>query len=103
MSEKLAYSTSGSKESQKDEEPLKVEGPLKMRLETKGRGGKSVTVVFNFSYSKSEAKSFLKDLQSKLGCGGTFKDGRIEFRGDMRDRIEAYLKEKGVKIIRAGG
>ena len=79
-------------------------GPLKVRLETKGRGGKAVSVLFNLPFpTEAEAVAVMKELQSSLGCGATFKDGQIELRGDVRDRIEAYFSKRGVKLVRAGG
>ena len=74
-----------------------------MRLETKGRGGKSVTVLFNLDFEESEAKALMKDMQTRLACGATFKEGRIEMRGDLRDRVEQYFDDKGMKVVRAGG
>jgi len=74
-----------------------------MRLEKNGRGGKQVTVLFNLPYSDDEARNLLKTLQGLLGTGGTYKDGAMEFRGDMRDRIEAYFTKNSLKIVRAGG
>lgn len=106
MSNKPVYSTNktqaGADKNTAKDRPL-ASGPLKMRLETKGRAGKAVTVLFNLPMSEVEAKALMRDLQEKLGCGATFKDGSIELRGDMRDRIEAQLVAKGMKVVRAGG
>lgn len=109
MAEKLAYSTETKEKKPKGRSSSpspsgkKGEGPIKMRLETKGRGGKAVTVLFNLPYDKTEAKKLMKELQAMLACGGTYKDGVIEFRGDMRDRIEDIFAKKGLKVVRAGG
>ena len=78
-------------------------GPCKMRLETKGRGGKSVTVVWNFPFAEAEVRSLMKDLQNKCACGATFKDSRIEFQGDIRNRILEYFRDKSWKLVQAGG
>lgn len=80
-----------------------AEGPIKMRLETKGRGGKAVTILFNLPMTPNEALNLGKDLQSKLGIGGTFKDDAIELRGDVRDKVEKILQDRGLKLKRAGG
>lgn len=106
MSGRLVFSTDGGKQNNKEKKKKKYErgdGPTKMRLETKGRGGKSVTVLFNLDFEESEAKKLMKDMQGVLACGATFKEGRIEMRGDLRDKIDAYFKGKGLKIVRAGG
>jgi translation initiation factor 1 len=79
------------------------EGAAKMRLESKGRGGKSVTVIFNLPLSEDEARTLSSALKSQFGCGGTFKDSTIELAGDMRDKVEAYFTKNGMQIKRAGG
>jgi len=78
-------------------------GPTKMRLESGGRGGKQVTVLFNLPFSETEGRELLRTLQGRLGTGGTFKDGKIEIRGDVRSKVEEYFVSKGWKIVRAGG
>lgn len=113
---KLVFSTDGqgdlrkSKDSQAKNSktnPAKsspgTAGTVKMRLESAGRGGKQVTVLFALVMGDQEAKGLLKELQDKLGTGGTYKEGRLEFRGDVRDRIEVLLSKRGLKTVRAGG
>lgn len=112
MSEKLVFSTAGSSQQKKQKGKSKKpaakawvasSGPTKMRLETKGRGGKSVTVLFNLPLSEIEAKELMRQLQASLACGATLKNGCIELRGDLRDKIEAFFKAQGQKLVRAGG
>ncbi len=55
--------------------------------------GKLVTIIEGIE--PSEAKSVLKELKSILSCGGTFKDGKIELRGDHTDKIKKILVELG--------
>ena len=74
-----------------------------MRLETKGRGGKAVTVLFNLPFDEARARAIMKELQSALGSGATLKDSTIEFQGDRRERIEAYFAAHDLKIVPAGG
>lgn len=81
----------------------KSPGPAKMRLESNGRGGKVVTVLFNLPLEESEALAMMKELQSLLGIGGTFKNSSIELRGDHRDRVAEYFARRGLTIKRAGG
>lgn len=78
-------------------------GPCKVRLETKGRAGKTVTVLFNIPVAEAEARRLMQTMQSQFGCGATLKDSTIELRGDWRDKVEAYLQSLGIKCIRAGG
>lgn len=75
----------------------------KMRLESKGRGGKQVTVLFELSIGEPLARDLLSSLQNLLGTGGTFKDGNIEIRGDVRNRVAEYFAKQGWKLTRAGG
>ncbi len=74
-----------------------------MRLETKGRGGKKVTVLFNLSFTDVEAKKHLSALKNQLGTGGTYKEHTLEFSGDVRDRVENYFKKLAMPLVRAGG
>jgi translation initiation factor 1 len=108
MAEKPVYSTAtGSAKGQKPEAKDAYRpgaGPLKMRLETHGRGGKAVTVLFNLPFaSEGEARGVMQTLQSSFGCGATFKNGTIELRGDLRDRLDRHFAALGMKIVRAGG
>jgi len=105
MSDKLVYSTAPNKDSKprKGKISSSGKGPIKMRLEKKGRGGKQVTILFNLPYSDEEGKAFMKELQEKLACGATYKKGEIQFRGDNRDAIGSLLATRGIKFKRAGG
>lgn len=78
-------------------------GPVKMRLETGGRGGKAVTVLFNLPLEEKEAAAMLKEMQGKFGCGGTVKGSTLELRGDVREKVEQFMSRLGMKIVRAGG
>ncbi len=107
MSDRPVYSTStGSQKKQQNKKTasyVKADGPSKMRLETKGRGGKAVTVIFNMPFEETEAKTLMKEIQSNLGIGATFKNSSIELRGDVRNKVEEIFAKKGLKMIRAGG
>ncbi|MBC7661634.1 MAG: hypothetical protein H7249_18200 [Chitinophagaceae bacterium] len=101
---RLVYSTdSGSpKKNKETKEHAPSPGPTKMRLETKGRGGRAVTVLWNLPFSETEIRSLMKDIQAKKACGATFKDGRIEFQGDIKDGVQAFFAEKTWKLVQAG-
>ena len=100
MSEDLVYST-GKKVEKKKEKKGKIsaykpaKGPLKMRIEKKKRGGKTVTVLYDLPHSFDEAKALMKKLQGHLACGATFKNNVIELSGDNRDKIEKFFKDQG--------
>jgi translation initiation factor 1 len=70
----------------------------KLRMEKKGRGGKTVTVVDGLP----ENAAFLKDLCSELkrlcGTGGAVVPGGVELQGDLRDRLRPALAAKGYLV-----
>lgn len=70
----------------------------KLRLEKKGRGGKTVTVV----YDLPKNDEFLRDLGQRLkracGTGGTAAGDAIELQGDMRDRARTFLQGLGYAV-----
>lgn len=83
----------GRKKNDKKKKAYKAsKGPIKIRLEKKGRGGKSVTVLYDLPLTLEEAKALMKKLQSHLACGATFKNSTIELAGDNREKVEAFLK-----------
>jgi translation initiation factor 1 len=62
-----------------------------------------VTVIYDLKLSEDDLKSLAKELRHTCSTGGTIKDGRIELRGDMRDRAVAMLQKLGFKARAAGG
>ncbi len=74
-----------------------------VRLDRKGRGGKSVTVIEGLQLSGKESEKLLKQLKAKLGTGGTVKDGSLEIQGDHCDAVMAELARIGYKPKRSGG
>ena len=58
------------------------------------RRGKTVTLVGEFHIPKNDATDRLKMLKKKLGCGGIFKDGWMEFQGELKVKLrELLIKE----------
>jgi translation initiation factor 1 len=74
-----------------------------IRRETKRRGGKTVTVVYNLVLASDSLKSLATSLKKACGTGGTAKEGTIEIQGDYRDKIAAELKKLGYKVKFTGG
>jgi len=74
-----------------------------VRLERKGRGGKSVTVIDGLQMRQKERGALLKQLKTKLGTGGTVKDASLEIQGDHRDALMAELGKMGYTAKRSGG
>jgi translation initiation factor 1 len=65
-------------------------------LEVKKRYGKVSTLVQGMSRDV-DTKNVLKELKTKLACGGTLKDGVIELQGKHRDKVKAILVRLGFK------
>lgn len=101
---KLVYAT-GKGSQRKDQKTTSYQaskGPTKMRLESKGRGGKVVTVLWNFPFSEDEVKSLMKELQAQAACGASFKEQRLEFQGDIKDKAKKYFESKKWPLQLAG-
>ena len=79
------------------------DGVVRLFFETKGRGGKGVTVVRGLGLDDAALTALGKKLKTACGVGGTAKDGVIELQGDHRDRVLALLKEQGRSVKKAGG
>jgi translation initiation factor 1 len=76
---------------------------LKIRLEKNGRGGKSVTVIFELPPNEAYFKDLEKKLKGVCGTGGSYKNNTIEIQGDHRDKIKLFLEKIGFKVKLAGG
>jgi translation initiation factor 1 len=74
-----------------------------LHRESKGRGGKVVTLVKNLTLSADDLKTLSKTLKQACGTGGTIKDGIIEIQGDHREKIAGVLVKLGYKAKVAGG
>jgi translation initiation factor 1 len=79
------------------------DGNVKVRRETKGRGGKTVTTVSGLALSRDQIKELVSELKRRIGTGGAEKDGVIEIQGDHCDLIIDELAKRGVRAKRAGG
>lgn len=78
-------------------------GPIRVSRESKGRGGKTVTLVRGLPLSAAELEALGKQLRTHCGSGGTAKDGVLEVQGDHVERVLAWLLAKGYAAKRAGG
>jgi translation initiation factor 1 len=74
-----------------------------IRREKKGRGGKTVTVVYNLRLAPDDLKALGKQLRQACGTGGTVKDGTIEIQGDHRERVAEALQQAGYRTKFSGG
>ena len=79
------------------------DGIARVSRETKGRGGKAVTLVRGLPLDAQALAALGKRLRTACGAGGTLKDGVIEVQGDHADRVVALLQAEGWIVKRAGG
>lgn len=107
---RLAYSTDqpvprkekpDSKAQQESASPAQQR--LTVRLDRKGRGGKSVTVIEGIPLQLKERETLLKQLKARLGTGGTVTETGLEIQGDHRDMLMAELEKRGYRPKRSGG
>jgi translation initiation factor 1 len=76
---------------------------IRVSRESKGRGGKTVTIVSGLTLDDAKLQELSKRLKQVCGTGGTVKDGKIEIQGDQCDRVLAELQNRGYKAKRSGG
>ncbi len=79
------------------------DGIVRVSRETKGRGGKCVTVIKGMDLDPLALADAAKRLKAACGSGGTAKDGVIEIQGDHADQVVTLLKQQGRTVKRAGG
>ena len=75
---------------------------LRVWLESKHRGGKTVSVVKGFIGTEDDLNTLAKKIKAACGTGGSTKDGEILIQGDHRDRIVALLLKENYKAKKAG-
>ena len=68
---------------------------LKIRFETKHRGGKTVTLVQDFIGKEDDLEELGKKLKNYCGTGGSVKDGEIIIQGDQREKVLQWLLKNG--------
>jgi len=68
---------------------------LRVKLETKHRAGKAVTLVEGFIGKESDREELSKKLKNHCGTGGSSKDGEILVQGDQREKVMQYLVKNG--------
>lgn len=70
---------------------------LKIKLDTKHRGGKAVTLVEGFVGTEEDLQALGKALKNFCGTGGSAKDNEIIIQGDQRDKVLQWLVKSGYK------
>lgn len=98
----FVFSTDPHFNFESDEQPAQVTLPpqqqkLKIRLDTKHRGGKAVTLVEGFTGLDDDLQDLGKKLKNFCGTGGSAKDNEIIVQGDQRDKVLQWLLKSGYK------
>jgi translation initiation factor 1 len=70
----------------------------KLRMEKKGRGGKTVTVVDGLPRNAAFLKELSQELKRACGTGGAVGEGAVELQGDLRERVREFLTKKGFVV-----
>jgi translation initiation factor 1 len=83
--------------------PASGDGFVRVSRETKGRGGKAVTLVRGLALDAAALADVGRKLRAACGAGGTVKDGVLEVQGDHCERVVEWLRGQGHKVKRAGG
>nr|WP_283939687.1 translation initiation factor Sui1 [Pseudomonas sp. R3.Fl] len=79
------------------------DGIARVRRETKGRGGKTVTTVSGVPLAEDALKELATALKKRCGTGGALKDGVIEIQGDHVELLLEELVKRGFKAKKSGG
>jgi translation initiation factor 1 len=79
------------------------DGILRVRRETGGRRGKTVTTIAGFAGSDAELRALAGQLKKLCATGGSVTDGVIEVQGDHRERVVGHLRGAGHQVKLAGG
>ena len=98
----LVYSTDPNfsvEEEQEQQETLSIsQQKFKVRLDTKQRAGKVVTLVEGFVGTQSDLENLGKQLKTKCGTGGSAKDGQIIIQGEYKIKVIEILQKMGYSV-----
>ena len=86
-----------------DSEPEFHAQALEAHFSSKGRAGKTVTLIKGFEGSAEELKTLAKQLKQAVGVGGSIKEGDIIIQGNYREQLIQILTEMGHRVKRIGG
>lgn len=110
----LVYSTDNGRHCPECEQPIEAcscaqkaapqgDGIARVRRESKGRGGKTVTTISGLALPEAELKQLASALKQRCGCGGALKEGVIEIQGDKVELLLEELKKRDFNAKKSGG
>lgn len=79
------------------------DGIARVRRESKGRGGKTVTTISGVPLAGDELKALASALKKRCGTGGALKDGVIEIQGEHVELLIVELARRGFRAKKSGG
>ena len=95
----FVYSTDPNFQFEPENENIETLAPsqqlLRVRLDTKHRAGKAVTLVTGFIGKEENLEELGKKIKSFCGTGGSAKDAEIIIQGDQRDKVMQWLSKNG--------
>ena len=83
--------------------PPAGDGVVRVRRETKGHAGKTVTAIAGLPLGEEQLRALAADLKRQCGAGGSIKDGLILIQGDHCDKLITLIQKRGYTVKRAGG
>lgn len=86
------------KSNKKDKIEIIDKSKHRLHFAKEKRRGKVITIVEPFFMDKKELQDILKSLKKSMGIGGTIKDNKMEFQGEVKDKLKDNLKEFGFKF-----
>lgn len=102
----LVYSTNQDffndfeEESNSEETLPKARQKLRIKLDSKQRAGKIVTIVEGFMGTDEDLKDLGKEIKTKCGTGGSVKEGLIIIQGDYKEKIIGWLRDWGYTLTK---
>ena len=87
-------------ENESSETLLPAQQKLKVRLDTKHRAGKAVTLVEGFAGKAEDLEELGKKLKSFCGTGGSVKDGEVIIQGDQWEKVMQWFGKNGYKNVK---
>ncbi|HET9747293.1 MAG TPA: translation initiation factor [Chitinophagaceae bacterium] len=100
----FVFSTDPNFQFKQENENIETRAPsqqqLTVRLDTKHRAGKAVTLITGFIGKEEDLADLGKKLKSFCGTGGSAKDAEIMIQGDQRDKVMQWLVKNGYNRTR---